>query len=76
MITVVCEGNWQDYEGGGDDVIAVFSSREKAIAFVEKSWPNRKFDGYEWVDHKEDEGGSHYWTSVKDYNLDEEPEVD
>lgn len=71
-VYIVLENNWQDYEGGGAEVIAVFGDRKSAFAKVKKLLPRSrryraKEDAQEWV--LSDEGASHYWLTIEEHEV-------
>lgn len=41
MVYVVVCGNWQDYEGGGDEVISIHASRDGALKSISAALSER-----------------------------------
>jgi len=65
----VVNNNWQDYEGGGGQVEAVYDNVEAAIAHVNHYYPDyvKAPDELMW-DHptqgQNDRVASHYWITI------------
>ena len=73
-VYIVLHHNWQDYEGGGAEVVAVFGDREKAFAKVKKLLPasarrRAKEDAEEWHFPEPSMSASHYWLTIDEHEV-------
>ncbi len=76
---VVVEGNWQDYEGGGDDIAGIFSTYARAEAAVKgilksyKKSRTKKNKNGQWVLSGRP---SNSWIQIDEWDLDRDYLVD
>jgi hypothetical protein len=72
QVYIVVTNNWQDYEGGGGEIVAVFAKREDAFAKVKELLPSNlankaKGDAEEW--HFPPEPASSYWLTIEVFEV-------
>jgi hypothetical protein len=75
---VVVEGNWQDYEGGGDAICSIWSTEELALADVKRLLKEK---GVPKLKRRDGDGQWHLsgspsnsWLEIQEWPLDDIPQ--
>lgn len=68
-VFVLCEGNWQDYEGGGETVLGVYANREDALAEAIKRLPKVAKKPDESIWHFPKQPAQDDWLSLTEWEV-------